>query len=297
MKTQFDRKENRKRIFSALRSQWDKAGEGIDDAQLHDRIWLHIHRSVRSDASRTYWMAAAGIAAVVLMISGLYWSGHGLRMQDGSPADCEWIAENSCRCLLPDSTEVWMEAGSRLRYKDSFSQDRQVWLDGDATFDVTRRSGSTFRVCLDDSYIEVKGTVFSVRQNSGDMVTVSLYEGKVDFVSSVTGECSQLSPSQQVIYSRSEGVMHRKDLPAQIQWSDGHYMLHQVDLPQLTDFLRQHYGVRIESDVADSASLKMTGIISFDEPLSSVLSNICFTLNLNCICKDDTYILKNTNLN
>ena len=290
---QLNIEEKKNRVSSVLKSQWDEAGEGIHDKMTRDRIWQQIHRSVRGNVTKIYRMAAAGIAAAVLLTAGLLRYGHVSGRHD-LHENCEWIAENSCTRILPDSTEVWMAAGSRLRYNGDFCEDRQVWLEGDATFDVEKRGNSTFRVFIDDSYIEVRGTVFSVRQNQGDAVTVSLYEGKIDFVSSVTGECLRLQPSQQVTYSRSQRTMLKEDFPEQIQWADGHYMLHQVSLPQLADFLCSHYGVCVKTDVTECASLKMTGMISFSEPLSSVLSNICFTLNLNCICDGDTYILKNT---
>lgn len=289
-----NKEEKRKRISFVLKSQWDRAGDEISDKQTHDRIWQQIYKSVRIKAKRIYFVAAAGIAAAVVVTIGLFRYGLGSGMQDALNDRYELVAENSCVQMLPDSTVVWMAAGSRLCYNENFCEDRQLWLDGDATFDVTKRNGSTFRVVLDDSYVEVKGTVFSVQQKQENMVRVSLYEGKVDFVSSATGECQSLLPSQQVTYNRNEGIMHKENFPAQIQWDDGHYMLHQVSLPQLADFLRSHYGVQVKSDVTDGESLKMTGRILFDESLSSVLSNICFTLNLNCICEDDTYILKNT---
>ena len=48
----------------------------------------------------------------------------------------ESVAVSDRMLVLPDSSEVWLKAGSRLSYNEDFSDDRCVWLEGEAVFDV-----------------------------------------------------------------------------------------------------------------------------------------------------------------
>lgn len=40
---------------------------------------------------------------------------------------------------------------------------REVWLEGVSTFEVTKRKGHNFKVYIDQAFVEVKGTVFRVQ--------------------------------------------------------------------------------------------------------------------------------------
>lgn len=302
MKKQQPINEKHRKLFNeALKTQWAEAGGDIDDPMLRERIWQRIHRTIHRTKTerllRNYWRAAvSAAAAVIVALWVVEFSDRGIFTGSDTPAGSEWLADKYCKRMLPDSSVVWMAAGSSLRYAGDFSEERRVWLDGDATFEVKKHNGRPFRVCLDDSYVEVKGTVFSVKRSGADLVTVSLYEGRVDFVAEATGAVASLTPSQQVVFDRNTATVSCRELPPQIRWHDGSYLLQQVDLPRLVEFLEQHYDVAIRTDITSSASMKMTGEIAFDEPLSSVLSTICFTLNMNCICETDGYVLTNTNL-
>lgn len=46
---------------------------------------------------------------------------------------------------------------------------REVWLEGESTFEVTKRKGRNFKVYIDQAFVEVKGTVF-VFSPPGSMV-------------------------------------------------------------------------------------------------------------------------------
>ena len=71
----------------------------------------------------------------------------------------EVVSSNSRLYILPDSSKVWMQAGSRLRFSQDFMSNREVWLEGVSTFEVTKRKGHNFKVYIDQAFVEVKGTV------------------------------------------------------------------------------------------------------------------------------------------
>ena len=72
--------------------------------------------------------------------------------------------------LLPDSTTVFLNAESRLRFPDRFvpGSERIVYLSGEAYFDVKRDPRSPFLVCLEHSAVKVTGTSFNVKAYPDD---------------------------------------------------------------------------------------------------------------------------------
>ncbi len=80
--------------------------------------------------------------------------------ETGVEKNIKVIAEKNQLYVLPDSTKVWMQPGSSIRYAKAFMQDRRVWLEGSSLFEVRKQEGSTFQVYIYDAFIEVKGTCF-----------------------------------------------------------------------------------------------------------------------------------------
>jgi transmembrane sensor len=83
--------------------------------------------------------------------------------------------------LLPDSTRVWLNAGSKLRYPAVFSKkNREVFLEGEAYFDVTKREKDLFVVNASDIQVKVYGTKFNVKAypEEGEILT-TLVSGSV----------------------------------------------------------------------------------------------------------------------
>ena len=64
---------------------------------------------------------------------------------------------------LSDGTLVWLNSGSRLVYPAVFADDkREVYLEGEAIFEVTHDRQRPFKVLSEGQEIEVLGTVFNV---------------------------------------------------------------------------------------------------------------------------------------
>lgn len=85
------------------------------------------------------------------------------------------------RLILPDGTNVWLNALSSLRYSSAFSgEERSVELTGEAYFEVAHDQQRPFVVKTADQTIEVLGTHFNVSNYSDDKSTkTTLIEGRV----------------------------------------------------------------------------------------------------------------------
>ena len=87
------------------------------------------------------------------------------------------------KVVLPDSTQVWLNAASRLAYTDDFMvHNREVEITGEAFFDVTRNEELPFVVRFAGNTITVKGTRFNVTAyDVEDKVYAALVEGCIEF--------------------------------------------------------------------------------------------------------------------
>ena len=85
------------------------------------------------------------------------------------------------RLLLPDSSVVWLNSGSRLTYSNQFGvSNRNVTLTGEAFFDV-QKSHVPFIIHTQSIQIKVLGTAFNVRSYPSEKVTeTSLLRGRVE---------------------------------------------------------------------------------------------------------------------
>ncbi len=85
------------------------------------------------------------------------------------------------KIVLPDSSVVWLNAGSKLTYDNPFTgKERQVSLTGEAFFDVVK-SGKPFIIHTSGVQIRVLGTAFNVRNYPSEKkIETSLVRGRVE---------------------------------------------------------------------------------------------------------------------
>jgi len=90
---------------------------------------------------------------------------------------------NRTKIVLPDGSQVWLNAGSNLDYNNSvFNKDlREVTLNGEAYFDVTRDPEKPFIIHTKKMDIKVLGTVFNVRSYSDEKIAeAALIKGSIE---------------------------------------------------------------------------------------------------------------------
>jgi len=86
------------------------------------------------------------------------------------------------KIVLPDNTKVHLNSGSSLVYKSDFGNDnREVWLTGEAFFEVTKDKEHPFLVNTNRMVVRVLGTVFNVKSyDTKEDIETTVVEGKVE---------------------------------------------------------------------------------------------------------------------
>jgi len=102
--------------------------------------------------------------------------------------------------LLPDNSEVVLNAGSEAEYKEfNWSKNRKLELNGEAYFKVAK--GKTFDVVTSLGTVTVVGTQFNVRARNGRL-DVTCFEGKVKVTNGK--ETVFLTPGKTVAYENGK---------------------------------------------------------------------------------------------
>ena len=140
--------------------------------------------------------------------------------------------------LLPDSTTVFLNAESRLRFPDRFvpGSERIVYLSGEAYFDVTRNPRSPFLVCLEHSAVKVTGTSFNVKAYPDDTnEATTLISGTVSMGIGTTEQWIVLKPGEQGYYDATRKTLLQQtvDVNYYTAWKDGVFAFYRQPLEEV----------------------------------------------------------------
>lgn len=126
-------------------------------------------------------------------------------------------AKNSIQKIqLHDGSTITLQPGSEVRYPKKFGDNREVYLSGDAFFDVAKDARRPFLVYANEITTRVLGTSFRIRANRDEKeIIVAVKTGKVSvrasqeksITSASTNQEITLTPNQQAVYKRNEQVV------------------------------------------------------------------------------------------
>ena len=155
---------------------------------------------------------------------------------------------------LSDGTLVHLNAGSSLRYPVNFLREgpRQVFLSGEAYFDVAKNASNPFRVNVDDLEVRVLGTQFNVSAYSEDeYIDVVLVEGSVNLNKKdrMEGDVVELSPGQKGSYKQNSDSITVNEVNAGLytSWMQGHLVFRDLTFDSILTKLERHYNIEIEN--------------------------------------------------
>lgn len=266
-------------VRKLMEKQWQQAGEAVPGKEIEDRIWDKVQRKCgqapRKNRFRKIVLTCSAACIAVLMLFSGYW----LLNNRELPLEYEEVFTNTHRMLLlPDSSRVWMQPGSTLRYAQKFEKERKVWFKGDATFEVIRKETHPFRVYMNEAFVEVKGTVFRVNNMEAVRNEVTLLNGRVDLHVPITGKVIVMKPNQRARLNEHNEV-EVTDV-SNVGWQNGRYKFNDTRLDSLTSIITSLYDVQVTLADDVAGHYLFNGNIRFDEQPSAVIERICYNLNL-----------------
>lgn len=153
---------------------------------------------------------------------------------------------------LSDGTKVWLNAGTRLRFPQNLkatSQNRMVYLDGEAYFNVTKDEKRPFIVNAQNIDIKVLGTQFNVSAYSSDNnIATTLVEGSVNVYENSNPDTKiLLSPSYQADFTKENGAFTQKKVDTSIytSWMENKLVIDHLSFKEIIKKLERSHNVTI----------------------------------------------------
>lgn len=181
---------------------------------------------------------------------------------------------------LPDSTKVWLNSNSRIRYPLRFdSEERQVQLVGEAFFEVSKDKKKKFVVkTLNNTSIQVLGTSFNVEayEDIGEIST-SLVTGIIRFAYTDVEKGKQfldVLPNYKVTYDRNTGdiTMSNTNVLVDTAWKDEKVVFLDTPFEDVLRILEKKFSVILDIKNTKLQELHFTGIFTH-HPLDEILKH------------------------
>jgi len=184
------------------------------------------------------------------------------------------------RIVLSDGTEVWLNAGTRLRFPLKFTgPSREVQVSGEAYFKVAANTRAPFIVHTPLTDVQVLGTSFNVNTYEEGKFRTALVEGKV-IAQSPDGKRMPLSPGYVAEYQVSKGFSSTTfDQDDELSWMNGVYYFHDMPMEDLARLASRCYGLNIVVNKERLAAQSLTGVLEKGK-LAEFLNDLATTAHI-----------------
>lgn len=177
--------------------------------------------------------------------------------------------------LLPDSSEIWLNSGSTIRYPETFAKDKRlVTLNGEAYFSVKKETAKPFIVETSQLSVKVLGTKFNVKAYPNDEnITATLTSGKVEV--SVQSQSPQiLKPNERLTYDKNTSSVHISTVNTADtdSWIVGKLTFTNATAGEIFRTLERRYNITMDNMTNIPASKRYTVKFLKDENLDEILN-------------------------
>lgn len=151
------------------------------------------------------------------------------------------------KLTLSDGTTVWLNSDSELSYPTVFAgKRREVFLKGEAFFDVQPDSLHPFVVHVDEVQVKVLGTQFNINTYTEGSIKTVLVEGSVD-LRNREGLHVVLTPNRMADYRMAEGHFEVTDVDVlpHVAWRDGNFVFQSESLESIMNKLSVWYDLNV----------------------------------------------------
>ncbi|MBC9910417.1 FecR family protein [Chitinophaga varians] len=260
------------------------------------QVWSQIQAHLAAETPvvpitrfrRKRWLAAAVLLPLMLLTAWYFMRPSGMhRVESGYG--------QQVRVKLPDASVVILNSHSALTYHNWKDGKREVWLEGEALFEVKHTempAAQHFTVHAGKVDVEVLGTVFNVKQRR-EITEVYLRQGKVKVSSPDNGQILLLQPNEKATYHRREQLLAKNtaDAKTALAWREYKMLLKQTTVRDIIHTLQDTYGFTIILQDTSIANRTLEGTLSLNN-VNNVLFELSAILNVKIEKNNDTLYLK-----
>ncbi|MEO9513509.1 MAG: FecR domain-containing protein [Flavobacteriaceae bacterium] len=191
---------------------------------------------------------------------------------------------------LSDGSLVWLNSGSRMVYPAVFNGDkREVYIEGEAIFEVTHKKSQPFVVISQDQEIEVLGTVFGVTNYLDEQsINTVLKSGSVQIsyhnnsTSSAQTDKMKISPGTKASYNKKTKsiVSEKVNVDTYFSWREGFLVFKNHNLEFIMKRISRYYNVEIKIGEEALTSETFSGYLDLNEDIEKVIESIKQSTNM-----------------
>ena len=256
------------------------------EEQLRRATWDKITAG-QAPVRRLVWRIPAAAAVIgILAFSTLFWFYRSHRYHEFDNA-----TTGVRSMVLPDGTSVWLNAHSRLRWKDDpDAVTRTVELDGEGYFDVAKNASRPFIVRSNGVATQVLGTSFNIEGYSGEPhVRIALVRGSVKVwrqdghhaaVRLQPGQIAQVEAGEHGTVDVQTG-----DAASYAGWTGGGFVLQDVPLEDALQRLCHRYGYTLKATIRKDRHKPITAAYH-DDSFQEILTGLLYINHLNYSIQD-----------
>lgn len=240
-------------------------------------------------------------AAVIVAVSGLliWWSGANQRQhtlaQELNKKNKQLVAAvppiqytehynpkpRRLKVKLPDGSSITLGSKSRVKYPVGFAgHTRDIYLEGEAFFEVTKDAGKPFTVHTGNVRTLVLGTSFKVSALPHAPVEVAVVTGKVRvsyYNGNTDNSLATMLPGEKITWEHNQLARLKFDTRDVLAWKNEQMVFRKQTLRNILDVFQRHYGVHIS--VINKGFLTERISLSMDEkmPLEKAMNVLAGT--------------------
>lgn len=180
---------------------------------------------------------------------------------------------------LPDGTVVWVNSESALRFPEKFTSNRrEVFLEGEAYFEVKKDANRPFYVHTEAGKVRVLGTAFNVCAYSNDRFwQTTLVEGSV-MINQEEKEVLLKPNEQYQIDVRTGKAGLREVLPElYTSWRDGKFYFKAYTFEELVEKLERWYDFKMFYMNEEIKTRRFSGVVNKYQPLEEMFKFLQMT--------------------
>ena len=180
--------------------------------------------------------------------------------------------------VLSDNSRVYLNSGSILKYPVKFldNQIREVFLEGEAFFDISEDEKNIFRVNSNGINVEVYGTKFNFKNYPEDYVSdVVLVNGSVGISNTENKSVTKLTPGFKGSVDKENFIIEKVKINTKLytSWINGQVVFRGESFNQIIKKLERLYNVTIiNNNEKISEELFNATIDTEDEKIEDVLN-------------------------
>jgi transmembrane sensor len=285
--------EKNARFFARVKDIWEASLKDYSQYAETQKEWEKLRLKISPDLSkeidksRSFIRRFAKVAAILTIgiIAGSIVEKVIVNGNDNVPIISKAPSGSIAEVILPDSSVVFLNSGSELRYSASFRKKaRKVFLEGEGMFKVKNAHNSPFVVHTGSYDVTVLGTEFNIRAYKNEKsVETTLQKGSVMISSSgnqdFTGKII-LKPGEQLVYNKNERTSRVDTVNAMLftSWKEDVLSFSKLSLQELFLLFERRYNVSIIVENKGILKYHYSGTINKDETIIELLDIIKETL-------------------